>query len=248
MAETETTTTTNTGAETGNGNGTVQQTETKQTAVETGTGGAKEMPAGFEGGAEAWAKLDDAGKQTALDKGAGKGTETKDVDKKDAKGTDKPGDAAAVDYAKTISEVELPDGMKIDEAAVAPAVEIFTKHNLPAEVVKDLVSLYAQQTKAGADGNAKAFTDQVQGWKASAEKETTPEERGTAKEAALKVFGKDEVALLELFGVTNRAGFIKSMAKIGKMAIGDDTFVPGNAKGDGSRDARSQFPNSNMNP
>jgi hypothetical protein len=137
--------------------------------------------------------------------------------------------------------------MKIDDAAVAPAVEIFAKHKLPAEVVKDLVSLYAQQTKAGADGNAKAFTDQVQGWKASAEKDTSPEERGVAKEAALKVFGKDEVALLELFGVTNRSGFIKSMAKVGKV-IGDDTFVPGNAKDGGSRDARSQFPNSNMNP
>jgi len=86
-------------------------------------------------------------------------------------------------------------------------------------------------------------------WKATAEKTTTPEERGAAKDAALKIFGKDEVALLEHFGVTNRAGFIKALAKIGKMAIQDDTLVPGNAGGSsGARDARAHFPNSNMNP
>ena len=53
--------------------------------------------------------------------------------------------------------------------------------------------------------------------------------------------------MLELFGVTNRAGFIKALAKVGK-AIKDDAFVPGNAAVNGDRDARAHFPNSNMNP
>lgn len=182
----------------------------------------------------------DAAKQGDAKGDTAKGKEAEPGKQQDA--------AAPVDYGKVISEVQMPEGVTLDAAAAKLGGELFAKHNLPPEVVKDLVSLYAQQQKAGADGNAKAFADQVSGWKSAAEQSTTAEERGTAKDAALKVFGKDEVVLLEHFGVTNRAGFIKAMAKIGK-AIGDDGFVPGNAGGgNGGRDARSHFPNSNMNP
>lgn len=155
--------------------------------------------------------------------------------------------AAPVDYAKAIGEVQLPEGMTLDPALAKAGSELFAKHGISADAAKELVSMYAAQQKAGADGAAKAFSDQVGAWKTEAEKATTPEERGTAKEAALKVFGKDEVALLEHFGVTNRLGFIKALAKVGK-AIKDDVFVPGNAGANGARDARSMFPNSNMNP
>jgi hypothetical protein len=172
-----------------------------------------------------------------------KGTETKTEETKAAETKAEP-----VDYAKALSEVPLPEGYTLDPTQTKLGIEAFAKHNLSAEAVKDLVSLYAQQQKAGADGNAKAFADQVTGWKADAEKGSTAEERGTAKEAALKIFGKDEMALLETFGVTNRLGFIKSLAKIGK-AIKDDPFVPGNAgAANGSGDARKAFPKSNMNP
>ncbi len=155
---------------------------------------------------------------------------------------------APVDYGKVIADVPMPDGMKVDPVLAKLGGEVFAKHKISPEAAKDLVALFANQQKAGADGNAKAFSDQVGGWKAEAEKSTTAEERGSAKEAALKLFGKDEVAVLDLFGVTNRAAFIKSMARISK-AIKDDTFVPGNAGApNGSGDARKQFPNSNMNP
>jgi hypothetical protein len=182
----------------------------------------------------------DAGKQSGAKEEAAKAKDAEPGKQQDA--------AAPIDYAKVISEVQMPEGIALDAAAAKLGGELFAKHKISPEAAKDLVAMYAQQQKAGADGNAKAFADQVSGWKASAEKDTTPEERGTAKDAALKVFGKDEVALLEHFGVTNRAGFIKAMAKIGK-AIGDDGFVPGNAGGgSGGRDARSHFPNSKMNP
>ncbi|MCW5737805.1 MAG: hypothetical protein KIS73_27035 [Enhydrobacter sp.] len=154
--------------------------------------------------------------------------------------------AAPVDYGKVISEVQMPEGMTLDPKVVEGWVPLLSKHNLSADAVKDLAAQFAAQQKAGADGNAKAFADQVGAWKSDAEKTTTAEERGTAKDAALKVFGKDELALLEHFGVTNRAGFIKALAKVGK-AIKDDPFVPGNAAGNGARDARAHFPNSNMN-
>lgn len=154
-----------------------------------------------------------------------------------------------VDYAKALSEVKMPEGMTLDTEAAKAGTELFAKHNLSAEAVKDLVTMYAQQQKAGAEGNAKAFATQVQGWKADAEKSTTAEERGIAKEAALKAFPKELVATMEAFGLTNRADFIKAMGKVGKAMVANDTFVPGNAgAANGSRDARAHFPNSNMNP
>lgn len=157
--------------------------------------------------------------------------------------------ADPVDYAKALAEVKLPEGTTLDPATTKLGTDLFAKHNISAEAAKDLVSLYAQQQKAGAEGNAKAFATQVDGWKAEAEKSTTAEERGTAKDAVLKVFPKELVSVLETFGLTNRADFIKSMGKLGK-AIKDDTFVPGNASAanGAARDARSHFPNSNMNP
>jgi len=172
------------------------------------------------------------------------------ADAADAKPADAKPDAPAepVDYAKALSEVKLPEGMTLDPALTKTGTELFAKHKFSAEATKDLVTLYAAQQKAGADGNAKAFADQVTGWRAAAEKATTPEERGTAKETGLAVFGKEEMALLDTFGVTNRAGFIKALAKVGK-AIKDDSFVRGDAGSlNGAKDARNMFPKSNMNP
>ena len=165
------------------------------------------------------------------------------ADTKDAKAADAP-----VDYAKALAEVKLPEGMAISPETSKAAVDLFTKHRLTADAVKDLTAFSAQQQKAGADGNAKAFATQVQGWKAEAEKSTTAEERGAAKAAVLKVFPKDLVAVFETFGLTNRADFIKAMGTLGK-AIKDDVFVPGSAAANGSaNDARRLFPNSTMNP
>lgn len=192
-------------------------------------------------GAEGSAGAADAGKQG----NDGKAGAVDDGKGKEGEGG-KAAEGAPVDYATVMSEVPMPEGMTLDPAAAKIGGELFAKHGISAEAAKDLVALYAQQQKAGADGNAKAFADQVSGWKADAEKGTTPQQRGTAKEAALAIFGKDEVALLEHFGVTNRAGFIKAMAKVGE-AIGNDKLVLGNADA-GSGQSRSRYPNSNMNP
>jgi len=156
--------------------------------------------------------------------------------------------AEPVDYAKALAEVKLPEGMAISPETSKDAVALFTKHKLTADAVKDLTAFSAQQQKAGADGNAKAFAAQVAEWKAGAEKSTTAEERGTAKDAVLKVFPKELVSVFETFGLTNRADFIKAMGTLGK-SLKDDAYVAGNAAANGSvNDARRLFPNSTMNP
>lgn len=161
--------------------------------------------------------------------------------------SDSPTEAGAVDYDRVIADALSPEGITLDPGLTRAGGELLARHNIPPEAAKDLASFFARQQKAGAEGNAKAFADQVGAWRAQSEKATTPEERGTAKQAALRIFGRDELALLELFGVTNRAGFIKALAKVGR-AVSDDPFVPGDAVVGGGRDARSHFPNSNMNP
>jgi len=157
------------------------------------------------------------------------------------------GQSQPVDYDKVISEALAPEGVALDPELTRAGGELLARHNIPPEAARDLASFFARQQKAGAEGNARAFADQVGAWKAQSEKATTPEERGTAKEAALRIFDRGELAVLDLFGVTNRAGFIKALAKVGK-AMRDDPFVPGDAVASGGRDARSHFPNSNMNP
>jgi hypothetical protein len=152
-----------------------------------------------------------------------------------------------IDYAKAIGEVKLPEGVTLDPALAKAGGELFSELKLSAEQAGKLTSFFAQQQKAGAEGNAKAFATQVGAWKADAEKGSTAEERGQAKEAASAIFSKEELTVMEAFGLTNRLGFIKSMAKVGQ-AIKNDSFVPGNAGLNGSADARSFYPNSNMNP
>lgn len=205
---------------------------------------------------EGAAATTDTGKTTATtttDAGAAEAAKTAEAEKgktEAGKEADKTADTKAepVDYGKVIAETPMPEGYTLDPALAKAGGELMAKHNIPAEAVKDLAGFFAQQQKAGADGNAKAFADQVKTWGVEAEKTTTPEERGAAKEAALKIFGKDEVALLETFGVTNRAGFIKACARVAS-AIKDDRFVRGDAgASDAAPDARKHFPNSNMNP
>ena len=178
--------------------------------------------------------------------GAAAAAETKDAP--DAgKGEQQQQQAAPVDYAKAIGEVTMPEGMTLDPTLAKAGGELFAKHGISAEAAKELVSMYASQQKAGAEASAKAFSDQVGAWRADAEKATTAEQRGAAKEAVLKAFPKELVSVMEHFGLTNRADFIRSMAAVGK-SIRNDTYVPGNAAGNGARDPRAMFPNSNMNP
>lgn len=161
----------------------------------------------------------------------------------DAKPAEAAAEPAPIDYAKTIADVKLPEGVKLDPALAEAGAKLFADMKLPADAAGKLVEFFAQQQKAGAEGNAKAFAAQVGAWKAEAEKSTTAEERGAAKEALLKVFDKADVEVMEAFGLTNRSSVIKSMSKIAK-AIKDDSFVPGNAAVNGQFDARSLYPNS----
>ena len=156
-------------------------------------------------------------------------------------------EADAIDYAKALAAA-VPEGMKIDDAAAKPFIDAFAKHGLTADAVKELTALQAAANKAATDGQAKAFKDQVDTWKGEATKTLTPQELGNAKQAAGKMFDAKTVELMEHFGMMDHPGVLKGLSRA-FAAIKDDSFVPGDAGSvNGARDARSQFPNSNMNP
>lgn len=178
-----------------------------------------------------------------------KAAETKVAETKETKTAETT--TEAVDYAKTIAEAKLPEGVVLDPAASKAAVEMFGEMKLTSEQAGKLTAFYAAQVKAGADQSAAAFAGQVEKWKSAslADKDVGGAEgMGTAKAALAKFFDADTMKILDHFGLTNHPGFIKGGVKMGK-AIKDDTFIPGDAgSGGGVQDARKAFPNSKMNP
>jgi hypothetical protein len=213
------------------------------------------MPEGFEGGADAWGKLDDAGRQgaakTAADAKAAADKIAADKAAADKNKGGKQDDGkkadALPDYAK---ELKLPEGVQADEV-FGEAVKLFGEMKLPAAEAQKLIDFTAtrdkQLVKAVNDASAKAWSDQTGKWKADSEKEFTAEDLGHAKTVLPKVFDKETVGILEGLGFTNHPGVIRAMLKVHK-AIKDDTWVTGNAGAVNGSDARSHFPNSNMNP
>lgn len=232
---------------------------TTNAAGAVGDSGAGAAPvAGGANGADAAAAASDAVKNAAADaaKGADAGTGA-DAGKADAaKGADqaKATDAgksqdAPIDYAG----LKMPEGYttKTDDPVFGEVLGIFNKFKVPTEGAQELLNFTVERDKA----MHKAFNESQQDawkktrgeWKTATEKAVTPEDRGVAKTAAERLFDPKTAELLEAFGLTDHQGFIQALVKVGK-AISNDTFVGGNAALNGARDARSHFPNSNMNP
>lgn len=164
----------------------------------------------------------------------------------EAKADDKAADAP-VDYAA----LKMPEGYKADDPVFAEAVKLFGDNKIAPETAQKLLDFTVERdksiVKAVNDANAENWTKQTDAWKAESEKKFSAEELGGARKVAEQVFDKDTLAYLEGMKFFNHPGLVGALVKISK-AISDDTFVPGNAAVNGARDARSQYPNSNMNP
>ena len=203
-------------------------------AAKTGADGAAAAGAGDKAGAAADAgKGADAGKADDAGKDAGK----------DGKAAD------AIDY----TGLKMPEGYttKTDDPVFGEAVKMFEADKLTPEQAQRYLDFTVERDKA----MHKAFNESQQEawkktrgeWKAATAKAVSAEDLGIAKTAASKVFDTKTAELLEAYGLTDHQGFVQAMVKIGK-AIKDENFVGGNAASNGARDARSHFPNSNMNP
>jgi len=170
-----------------------------------------------------------------------------DKDGKEIKADAPKADDAPADY----TALKLPEGYKTDDPAFAEAVKLFGTEKIAPEVAQKLLDFTVERDKALgkaiADNNAAAFAKTRSEWKAEAAKTHSAEDLGVAKTALANIYDAKTLAFLESWGLTDHPGFIAGAVKIGK-AIKDDTFVGGNAAlGNGGRDAKSLYPNSNMN-
>lgn len=154
---------------------------------------------------------------------------------------------APIDYGT----LKFAEGYKADDPVFADAVKMFGDNKIAPDVAQKLMDFTVERDKAIAkavnDSNAAGWQKQRDGWKAETAKTVSAEDLGHAKTAAEKLFEPQALKYLEGMGMLDYPGFVQAMVKISK-AIKDDTFVTGNAGSNGVRDARSFYPNSNMNP
>lgn len=154
---------------------------------------------------------------------------------------------APIDYAA----LKLPEGFKADDPVFQDALKLFGAEKLSPDTAQKLLDFTVERDKSLAkavnDANADAWLKQGEKWKAETEKEFSAEDLGGARKAAEKLFDTETLKYLEGLKFTNHPGFVRALVKVSK-AISEDTWVPGNAAANGSRDARSFYSNSNMNP
>jgi len=210
-------------------------------AAQTGAPPADNKPAADAAPASDAKPAADAPKADAPKADAKDGKDAKPAaDGKDAK-ADAPADYTAL---------KLPEGYKADDPVFADAIKLFEGEKISPDQAQKLIDFTVERDKAVAQAiqtqQREAWTKQTDEWKAASIKDTSPEQRVDAATALGKFFDKEAVATLESLGLTNHPGLIKGLSAIGK-AIKDDTFVPGNAGRSNGSDARSLYPNSNMN-
>jgi len=158
---------------------------------------------------------------------------------------------ATTDVLVDYSGLTLPEGYRADDPVFADAVKLFDAEKIAPETAQRLIDFTLERDKEIAravnEHSMSTWTKQTTEWRASSEKEFSPEALGEAKTALSRVFDRQTIAYLEGLGFTNHPGLIRGMVKVAR-SIKDDSFVGGNAgRGRGGLDPKSLYPNSQHN-
>lgn len=162
-----------------------------------------------------------------------------------------PGAEATAEVQADYSGLALPEGYRVDDPVFGEAIKLFEGEKIAPETAQRLIDFTIERDKEIAravnDHSAASWTKQTGEWRATAEKEFSPEALGNARTALARVFDRQTIAYLESLGFTNHPGLIRGMVKVAN-AIKDDSFVGGNAgRGSGAMDPKSLYPNSQHN-
>jgi hypothetical protein len=169
-----------------------------------------------------------------------------------APGADTDGSAdAGAEVAADYSGLTLPEGYRADDPVFAEAVKLFDSEKIAPETAQKLIDYTVNRDKEIAravnEHSAASWTKQTADWRATSEKEFSPEALGNARTALARVFDRQTISYLESLGFTNHPGLIRGMVKVAN-TIKDDSFVGGNAgRGNGAMDPKSLYPNSQHN-
>lgn len=162
-----------------------------------------------------------------------------------------PGSEAATTAPDDYSGLTLPVGYRADDPVFADAVKLFDAEKIAPETAQRLIDFTIERDKEIAravnEHSVATWKKQAGEWRASAEKEFSPEALGEARSALARVFDRQTIDYLEGLGFTNHPGLIRGMVKVAR-SIKDDSFVAGNAgRGSGALDPRSLYPNTQHN-
>ena len=158
---------------------------------------------------------------------------------------------AAAEAPADYSGLRLPEGYRADDPVFGEAMKLFGSEKIAPALAQKLIDFTVERDKEIAravnEHAVSSWTRQSAEWRATSEKEFSPEALGNARTALAQVFDRQTIAYLEGLGFTNHPGLIRGMVKVAK-TIRDDSFVGGNAaRGNGAMDPKALYPNSHHN-
>jgi hypothetical protein len=160
--------------------------------------------------------------KSLLGEAADKGKEAKPVE-------GAPVSAAPEKYDFT--QVKLPEGIALDQAAVDQFTPVFKEIGLTQEQANKLVAVEAARAQARAKADADNWKQQNALWQEETKKAFGPklnEELAFVAKARNALVTPDLQADLDASGFSNRLPFLQFMAKIGRM-VSEDNLVEGKA-------------------
>ena len=145
-------------------------------------------------------------------------------------------------------EFEYPEGVQVDEGALAEFKPLAKERGLSQEQAQKLVSMYANGVLKSSDAHLKAWNTQVNQWTADLKKDT--EFGGANLKAnsglavkALQHFGSPALRqYLDSTKLVNNPELFKMLVRIGRV-VGEDKFLDGGGSGAQPDRAKVLYPN-----
>jgi len=162
----------------------------------------------------------------------------------DGKQADAPSDA---DAEPVYGEFTMPDGVKVDEEAMAVFLPMIKEFGLGQAQAQRLVDMYTNQVVATTEAQRSAYEDRVSGWleRGASDKEIggdKADESLSLANKAMREFGSSNLkASMDETGVGNHPEMIRFMSRVGR-AIGEDKIIPGDGMVGTKTRAEIMFP------
>lgn len=147
-------------------------------------------------------------------------------------------------------DLKVPDGMTLDEAALAEFDPIARELNLTNEQAQKLADVYSKRMAEVAQKQQESWKETTAKWvdDVKADKEIGGQNLDTSvrhAQAALTKFGTPELrAQMDATGMGNHPELVRVFARIGK-AMAEDSFVQSSRDGAQADPAKKMFPSMN---
>jgi hypothetical protein len=150
--------------------------------------------------------------------------------------------------AETVyDEFTMPNGVEVDEEAMAVFLPMIKEFDLDQGQAQRLVDMYTNQVVATAEAQRTAYEDRVSGWldRGASDKEIGGDKADEAlslANKAMREFGSNSLkASMDETGVGNHPEMIRFMSRVGR-AIGEDKIIPGDGMVGTKTRAEIMFP------